>query len=131
MTRKDTIIIASLINGVLLVVLFLTGVKGEPVAEKVPERQAQLIEPVALPPVAKKVEIKEAQGDEIDRVLREFSKKTIAQKESGKAEVNFAKELEAITKTAIETKKEAPKSNLVTVKNAPDWAEAQNPKQQK
>ena len=92
MTRKDTIIIASIINGVLLVVLFLTGVKGETVAEKIPERQAQLIEPVALPPVAKKAEIKEAQGDEIDRVLREFSKKTIAQKESGKAEVNFAKE---------------------------------------
>ncbi len=102
MTRKDTIIIAVLVNAALLIALFVTAIKREDSPQREEEKIAATIQPIAIPESEKK-EIKAAQGDEIDLVLKEFSEKkaeVAATEESAK--IDFVKELEAITKSVSE-----------------------------
>lgn len=105
MSRKDTIIIATLVNGVLLIALFLTALRRDDSSKRVAE-----VKPIALPKESR--EIKVAQGDEIDQVLKQFSEKkqpgAVAKAEEPK--IDFAKELEAITRAAV-VKKKAPKKS--------------------
>ena len=104
MTRKDTIIIAVVVNAALLIGLFVSAIKRDDLSS---EKVAQ-VRPIALAEEPKK-EIKVAQGDEIDLVLREFSKqenKEMPQK------IDFAKELEAITKS------DSAKQKVVATSNA-------------
>jgi len=112
MTRKDTIIIASIVNGVLLLVLFITGVKTDSSPKKPQEKVVDLVEPVSIAP-APKQEIKTAQGDEIDAVLRQFSEKHQVKKDDPK--IGLAKEIEAITKV-VKGQKKASSDLQVTVK---------------
>lgn len=121
MTRKDTIIIAVLVNAALLIALFVTAIKRENVPSRKEEKIAASVQSIAIPENEKK-EIKAAQGDEIDLVLKEFSQKTAEEAsiadESQK--IDFVKELEAITKSVSELPQEAVPSSddfiRVTVK---------------
>jgi LysM repeat protein len=112
MTRKDTILIAVVVNSALLITLFATAMTREdkqvvsiPIQEK-----KEVVSP--LPQVAEKTK----KGDEIDQVLQEYS----AKEEKVPKAIDFAKELEAITKAAAPLeKKQAPAAlsgSHVTVK---------------
>lgn len=105
MTRKDTIIIAVLVNAALLIALFVTAIKRDDSPSQEAEKIAAHIQPIAIPEPDQK-EIKAAQGDEIDLVLKEFSEKKseITGEESPK--IDFVKELEAITKSVSELPQE-------------------------
>ncbi len=106
MTRKDTIMIAVLVNAALLVGLFVTAIKTDRNPQVHAEKPIAAASPVALPVMEKK-EIKKTQGDEIDQVLKDFSEnKVTATTNKPKQKIDFAKELEAITKAAAEPKKE-------------------------
>jgi LysM repeat protein len=107
MNRKDTIIIAVLVNAALLIALFVTAIKRDSGAKVEEEKIAATFQPIAIPEMEKK-EIKAAQGDEIDLVLKEFSEKkaevVVNPEESQK--IDFVKELEAITKSVSELPQE-------------------------
>ncbi|MBS0629787.1 MAG: LysM peptidoglycan-binding domain-containing protein [Verrucomicrobia bacterium] len=106
MTRKDTIIIAVLVNAALLIALFVTAIKREDTPHQ-EEKIAANTQLIAIPETDKN-EIKAAQGDEIDLVLKEFSeKKTEVTAVEDTAKIDFVKELEAITKSVSEMPQEA------------------------
>lgn len=105
MTRKDTIIVAVLVNAALLVALFVTAIKNDDVRQVDEEKVAAHIQSIAIPEPEIK-EIKAAQGDEIDLVLKEFSEKKVDLTEAASPQIDFVKELEAITKTVSGPKQE-------------------------
>ncbi len=100
MNRKDTIIMAVMVNAVLLIALFVSAVRNDSV------ETAFEINPVDLP--EKKVEeqvIKVTRGEALDQVLKDFSVQVKVEKvEESPAKLDFAKELEAITKAAAQKK---------------------------
>ena len=104
MNRKDTIMMAVVVNAVLLTALFVSAIRKTP-AEPVLEAQ-----PVAIVEPKEEKVIKVASGDAIDEALKDFSeqaKEAPVQKTTSK--IDFAKELEAITKAAVQkTEKTAP-----------------------
>jgi len=99
MTRKDTIMIAVFINAALLIVLFVSAVKNDDESQMAVVTMVEEVSPISLPEPAKP-EIKKTQGDEIDQVLKEFSERKVVQEEKTTQKIDFAKELEAITKAA-------------------------------
>lgn len=105
MTRKDTIIIAVLVNAALLIALFVTAIKRDNNPSQEMEKIAAHIQPIAIPETEKK-EIKAAQGDEIDLVLKEFSEKKVELTADESPKIDFVKELEAITKSVSELPQE-------------------------
>lgn len=105
MTRKDTIIIAVLVNAALLIALFVTAIKRDDSPSQEAEKIAAHIQPIAIPETDKK-EIKAAQGDEIDLVLKEFSEKKVELSADESPKIDFVKELEAITKSVSELPQE-------------------------
>lgn len=74
MGRRDTILIAALLNAGLLVVLFTTALKTDKAAREVAENHPPLrIE--SLPQVVMRKEpIQRAPGDEVDQVLRDVAR---------------------------------------------------------
>lgn len=75
MSRKDTIIIAILVNAALLVALFVTAIKKDPVEQKMvatPIKELIVDQAQGLPKQPN-MEIKTASGDEVDMVLKEFT----------------------------------------------------------
>ncbi len=94
MTRKDTIMIAALVNAALLAGLFISAIKND---DNKSEKFVTEVKPVEIA-AAPKQEVKSAQGDVIDQVLKEFSQKN--EEKPSTQKVDFAKELEAITKSA-------------------------------
>lgn len=91
MMRKDTIMIAVIVNAALLIGLFISAIKREDSASK----GVAEVRPIVLTAEPKK-EMKTACGDEIDQVLKDFSKQ---EKSESPAKIDFAKELEMITKS--------------------------------
>lgn len=88
-------IVAVVVNAVLLLVLFFSAISNETT-----ETCAE-VAPIQLPAKHEEKEIKVASGDVIDQVLKDFSDKTKGEKEEkGPPKIDFAKELEAITKAA-------------------------------
>lgn len=106
MNRKDTIIMAVMVNAVLLIALFVSAVRNDSV------ETALEIKPVDLP--EKRVEeqvIKVASGDAIDQVLKDFSVQAKEEKvEESPVKLDFAKELEAITKATAQKKEPVQKA---------------------
>ncbi len=100
MSRRDTIIIAVLLNAALLVVLFMTAVQNEPgphivqVKERVPQKEAEK-QVVAAPKVPQG-------GDTIDDVLNKYSE-VLSQKTAEKPKVQEKKQ------TLVQKQPEAPK----------------------
>jgi len=113
MTRKDTIMIAVFINAALLTVLFVSAIKNDEGNEMAAVQAVEEVNPISLPETAKP-EIKKTQGDEIDQVLKEFSEKKVVQEEKSSPKIDFAKELEAITKAASQPTK----TETASVKNS-------------
>lgn len=145
MSRKDTILIAVLVNAVLLIGLFISAIKTD-----VPSQKMELLQTpqamnnaIALTPL--KEENKIAQGDEIDRVLKEFTEKVqnsvmqdltekkptgsamepsvvviapqMSSEASEKTQLDFVKDLQALTKEKIEPKENI-ESRIAMVKTA-------------
>lgn len=112
MTRKDTIMIAVLVNAALLITLFVTAVKRE--EQQSPSHNKEIVEvhPIALPDLAKKQEEKSEKND-IEQVLKEFAEKPVAREEKKMPPIDFAKELEAITKATAPSPKENRSSPLL------------------
>lgn len=90
MTRKDTIIIAVFVNAALLIVLFTSAIVRE--------------EKVAPLPVKK--EIAEVLPVKVPEQKTVVTKKEPPKEEKSKPNIDFAKELEAITKAAAKGKEE-------------------------
>lgn len=90
MTRKDTIIIAVFVNAALLIALFTSAIVRE---EKVT-------------PLPVKKEIAEAVPVKVPEQKPVVAVKEIAKEEKPKPNIDFAKELEAITKAAAKGKAE-------------------------
>lgn len=145
MSRKDTILIAVLVNAVLLIGLFISAIKTD-----VPSQKMELLQTpqtisgaIALTPL--KEENKIAQGDEIDQVLKEFTENVqnsvmqdltekkpaasttessvmvivpqMSSEASEKTQLDFVKDLQALTKEKIEPKENV-KSKIATVKTS-------------
>lgn len=96
MSRRDTIIIAVLLNAGLLIVLFATNLKSgkDDAASEVAIAAPKIEEPVAAAPLAAPV------GDPIDQMLKSYTPPTPAP--AGSAP-NFAADLQAIGAPAAAT----------------------------
>lgn len=112
MKRKDTILVAVLINAALLTALFITAIKRDEQKTLVSTAAVDTIQHIELPKQSSKKEIKEARGDEIDQVLKDFS---IKKTEASSQKIDFAKELEAINKIAVEKPKEMHKDSVIEI----------------
>lgn len=80
MSRRDLIIISALINAGLLIVLFATALKSDPVTEPITATSAPLPMPsleMKAPQENERAVI--ASGDEVDQVLKEFAARTMPQ----------------------------------------------------
>ncbi|NGX59115.1 MAG: D-gamma-glutamyl-meso-diaminopimelic acid endopeptidase CwlS [Chlamydiae bacterium] len=111
MTRKDTILIAVLVNVALLIALFVTAIKrDDKKLSPTFSHDIAEVQSIALPESQKMDEIKMTKGDEIDQVLKEFSEKSQVKEGKTTKAIDFAKELEAITKAANSKEIAAPKS---------------------
>ncbi|NGX40119.1 MAG: D-gamma-glutamyl-meso-diaminopimelic acid endopeptidase CwlS [Chlamydiae bacterium] len=102
MNRKDTIKVAVLVNAALLIALFVTAIKSDSTISTPAGHGIAEVHPLALPRHAKN-EIKVAQGDEIDQVLKEFSEKKAkiaaqSNEKTTQTKVDFSKELEALSR---------------------------------
>lgn len=123
MSRRDTILIAVLVNAVLLIGLFISAIKSD-VSQNTEVLNAPKVlnnNTLGLPLL--KEENKVAKGDEIDQVLKEFTekaqnsvlfdlteKKPISslenkvQEESMQSPMDFVKDLQALTQKKVESK---------------------------
>lgn len=102
MTRKDTIIVAVLVNSALLITLFVTAIKGDDIPSPSMASEPVEIHPIALP--EPKIKEQSVEKKEIEQVLKEFSEKAVVKEEAKSPAIDFAKELEAITKAAAPAK---------------------------
>ncbi|MDN3506768.1 MAG: LysM peptidoglycan-binding domain-containing protein [Simkaniaceae bacterium] len=111
MTRKDTILIAVVVNSALLITLFATAMTREDKQVAAAVNKVEKLQSIPIVEAPKKVA---KTGDEIDQVLQEFT----AKEDKAPKAIDFAKELEAITKAAapVEKKKPLATGNQVTVK---------------
>lgn len=75
MSRKDTIIIAILVNAALLVALFVSAIKKDSEEPKMAtaSKESTFEKPIELPKQQPLGAIKAASGDEVDLVLKEFT----------------------------------------------------------
>ncbi|HAZ15729.1 MAG TPA: hypothetical protein DCY54_03750 [Parachlamydiales bacterium] len=80
MNRRDLIIISALINAGLLIILFATALKtdSDVPAAALPQEPMALAAP-EVKPLPEQESPKVAAGDEVDRVLKEFAARTLAQ----------------------------------------------------
>ena len=95
MSRRDLIIISALINAGLLIVLFATALKSDPVAETITRASSELSVP-SMEKLTKKEKEKAvvAAGDEVDQVLKEFAARAMPQQIPTPAEASKRQEIE-------------------------------------
>lgn len=74
MNRKDTIIVAVLINAGLLVILFVSALKNDTSKVALHEEKSPAVEKVA-PPIKKEPVISKASTDQVDQILAQYQKK--------------------------------------------------------
>lgn len=94
MTRKDTLIIAVLVNCALLAALCISALKRDSQEQEISASTREALKPIIETAVAK-VEIQAAQGDEVDKVLQEFSKAQEAKK-GKEGSVDFVHDLKPL-----------------------------------
>lgn len=87
MNRKDTIIVAVLINAGLLVMLFVSALKNDSVAQTQEKITISQIQPQG---VKKEIPISKSTPDQVDHILAQYSKKL--QKEVPKEPTHPVKE---------------------------------------
>lgn len=76
MSRRDTIIVAVLINAGLLIVLFASALKSNSLGAEYAAAPVQTFQ--ETPDLAFKKEVPAVQGDEVDQALSQFSQSTLA-----------------------------------------------------
>lgn len=124
MTRKDTILVAALINAGLLIVLFVSALKNTEDSEKV-AFQKDTIE-VAPREVVAYNEPKKIAGDEVDLVLKQYTQPdplqvpVVAEAPSAP---NFVEDLQGIVQAAPVQTVAAPAINISSSVEAPLWIE--------
>jgi peptidoglycan DL-endopeptidase LytF len=112
MTRRDTIIVAALVNAGLLVVLFVSALKNEEGREEIAYKK----EAAALVTHEKPVrsETKRVIGDEIDQVLKQYTKPVATESIQEKPSVaSFVEDLNKPAEPAVLTVK-APVQNITS-----------------
>ena len=112
MNRKDTIIVAVLINAGLLVVLFVSALKQDPATVAIKDEKPQALEKLAASSKKETAHAK-AKPDQVDQLLAQYSKKIVkeAPKESIKEIVKEEKKPEApIKQEPVAVKEEPTKS---------------------
>lgn len=118
MNRRDTIIVAVLINAGLLVVLFVSALKTPSSTEVVQVEKA-----APLPPLEKKKPLVPVKGDEVDKALADYkeahkvekkaSEKKVLAKQPQKVDVPIAKKApEPVKKEEV---KESPKQEVAFI----------------
>ncbi len=99
MTRRDTIIVAALINAGLLVVLFVSALKNEEGREEFAVKKEASYSVSSEVPF--KSEAKKVMGDEVDQVLRQYTQQDPLQVEQSSVVASgtssFVEDLKAIT----------------------------------
>lgn len=132
MTRRDTIIVAALVNAGLLIVLFVSALKNEEGKEELVSRQEMTGEVPTLTSheLAYKNEARGVTGDEVDRVLQQYTQVNPLQKpavETAKAEVvhSFVEDLQLVAKVseALEELPAPKEEKIVTQSLAPKTQE--------
>lgn len=110
MSRKDTIIVAVLINAGLLVVLFVSAIKQDPSSFAAKEDRPQVTEKIATSS-KKEASLAKSSPDQVDQLLAQYSKKIV--KETPKEPVK-----EVVKEAPKEEKKSesAPKSEPIIAK---------------
>ncbi len=105
MSRRDTIIIAALINAGLLIILFVSALKTSGSPEELSMKQEEPV--VSDQALAVKNEAKMIMGDEVDRVLKQYSQS------------NPLQEVAAVQNTATETQPVSPVTEIAPIVPAP------------
>lgn len=93
MNRKDTIIVAALINAGLLIVLFVSALKNEE-GEKISVQKESA--PLISREVVATVETKKVIGDEVDLVLKQYSQKDPLESPIPVATTSFVDDLQGM-----------------------------------
>ncbi|MES2345921.1 MAG: LysM peptidoglycan-binding domain-containing protein [Chlamydiota bacterium] len=104
MSRRDTIIIAALLNAGLLVVLFTTALKTDTHPPAVAAAEGLLDSKKVIEIQTRKEPLIKPQGDEVDQVLRDYGN-TQSLTPSSATALSFVDEINAITQPALETSK--------------------------
>lgn len=99
MTRRDTIIVAALINAGLLVVLFVSALKNEEGREVLAVKKEPTY--VVAGEVPFKSEAKKVMGDEVDQVLRQYTQQDPLQADPVTTTSSFVEDLKAITEAPV------------------------------
>jgi peptidoglycan DL-endopeptidase LytF len=99
MTRRDTIIVAALVNAGLLIILFVSALKEEAAQEEI-VIQKEAASPAIEPPF--RSEAKKVMGDEVDLVLKQYSQQdplqpAVENTTSLNAHSSFVEDLKAST----------------------------------
>lgn len=94
MTRRDTIIVAVLINAGLLVMLFISALKNDSPSVAKQDKKAEKQQMVAK----KETPIAKSTSDQVDQILAQYSKKAVKEsaKEEKKIEVSKAPDIQEI-----------------------------------
>jgi len=128
MNRKDTIIVAVLINAGLLVMLFVSALKNDSAAQTQEKITISQIQPQA---VKKEIPISKSTPDQVDHILAQYSKKlqkevpkepTHPVKEEKKVETLAPSAAKVVEAPAIKEKKEIekpPAQKTLAAKDAP------------
>lgn len=97
MTRKDTILVAVIVNSALLCVLFVSALKKSP-SSAISPKEIAAVHTIDVPQISPKDTQKKE--SEVDQILTQFVEEKKPKEEKGTSALNFAKELEAITKAS-------------------------------
>ncbi|MCI0381807.1 MAG: LysM peptidoglycan-binding domain-containing protein [Chlamydiae bacterium] len=137
MSRKDTIIIAALINAAILIALFVSAMKTEKAENALALQLKELIkEPISMNKFSSPIAptIKSAEGDEVDMALKQYSNEMSAkpsqslfpeskdkvfsfeEKPAENKSIDFGQELKAMTLSSKSNEGE---------KKASEWKEVQ------
>ncbi len=99
MSRRDTIIIAVLVNAGLLIVLFASALKSNPPGHDVAMVPTSPVQEAFVPPAPMKKEAPFVAGDEVDQALHQYAQRAetpvLPVVPEVKSEVNFADDLNA------------------------------------
>jgi LysM repeat protein len=115
MSRRDTIIIAALLNAGLLVVLFTTALKTDSNPSAIATAEISLDSNKALDIPSRKEALVKPSGDEVDQVLRDYNHAQPLAATPPPAVLNFVDEIHAITKVSPEAPKTPAASSIEVV----------------
>lgn len=119
MTRRDTIIVAALVNAGLLVVLFVSALKTEEGREELVLKPEAPVLAASEAPL--RSEARRVMGDEVDEVLKQYAQKDPLQSATPSTPSAFlVEDLKVLTEAPAPQVEEKPQ---LPVSSAPEYAE--------